>query len=258
VSRISSAIGGTASASEASRRGPATHRRAGAGLTLLLAYAAGSVPVANLAAKATGGPDLRTVAGGTVSGTSLYAVSGFGTLAAAGCLELAKGALGPVLAGRGRPVLGALAAASAICGHDWSPWLRGKGGRGVSLLLGALAVLAPEGAALLATAMAAGRLVRQTGAGTFLALLSTPLLLARRRGRGGALVGSLLVAPVLAKRLVGSGNTLPDSFGVVLSRLVFDADRPRSASSATTAPAPTPVPPTLSEAPVADGPSTCR
>ncbi len=191
-----------------------------------LAYAAGSVPVANLTAKATGGPDLRSVGSGTVSGTALYGVSGFGALAVAGCAELAKGALGPLLAGRDRPLLGALATSAAVCGHDWSPWLGGKGGRGVSLLLGALCVLAPEGVVLLGAGLATGRALRQTGAATFATLVALPVLLARRDGGAGVLIASALSLPVLAKRVVGNDNALPGSAAVALARLVFDADRP--------------------------------
>ncbi len=182
------------------------------------------MPVANLAALATGGPDLRSVGSGTVSGTALYEVSGFAALAVAGCVELAKGALGPLLAGRRRPLLGAVATAAALCGHNWSPWIGWKGGRGVSLLLGSFVVLAPEGAVVLGGALGAGRLVRQTGASTFAALAALPAVLAHRRGRTWALSGALLVAPVLAKRLAGNDAVAPPSRRVALARLLFDDD----------------------------------
>jgi len=196
-------------------------------LVLALAYLAGSVPVANLAARATGGPDLRRVGDGTVSGTALYAVSGFPVLALAGVCELAKGAAGPLLAGRGRPLLGAAAAATAGAAHNWSPWLAGKGGRGVSLLLGATLVLAPEAALALAAGLGGGRLAGETGAGTALASLALPPLLARRLGGGGALAGAVLLLPLFAKRLVGNDNRLPPGLAVAAARLAFDADRHR-------------------------------
>ncbi len=190
---------------------------------MAVAFAAGSVPVANLTARALVGVDLRHTPTGTPSGSALYDVTGFGPLAAAGAVELAKGALGPVLAGRQRPLLGALAAAVAVAGHNWSPWLRGQGGRGISLLLGATAALAPEATVVLGLGLGVGRLRGRTGAGTLVALLCLPALLSRTRGRRGLATGCLLIAPVLVKRLLGNENRLPGSWSAVVRRLVADA-----------------------------------
>ena len=86
---------------------------------LAASFLAGSIPFANLAARRLRGVDLRTTGSGTVSGTSLYRVAGFGPLAVVGCLELAKGAVGPLLAGSRRPGLGAGATGLAVTGHNW-------------------------------------------------------------------------------------------------------------------------------------------
>ena len=51
--------------------------------------------------------DLRDVGNGTVSGTSLYRVAGFGPLALAGIADIAKATIGPLLAGSDRPALAA-------------------------------------------------------------------------------------------------------------------------------------------------------
>ena len=110
---------------------------------LPIAFAAGAVPFSGLAARLIAGVDLRRRGSGTVSGTGLYEVSGFGPLAIAGSLDVAKGSLGPLLAGRQRPVLAALATAAAISGHNWSPLLGGAGGRGISPALGATLIVAP-------------------------------------------------------------------------------------------------------------------
>lgn len=188
-------------------------------------YAIGSVPFAQIAARRRAGVDLRRVGSGTVSGTSLYEVAGFAPLAAVGCCELAKGACGPLLAGRDHLLLGSLAAASAIAGHNWSPWIGFRGGRGVSLLLGAGAALAPETSALVGLALGLGRLVHRSGAATFAALVALPTLLAATRGRSGAAAGALLVVPVLAKRVLGNDNRIPASRAVLVERLVADRDR---------------------------------
>lgn len=187
------------------------------------AWLAGSVPVSQLAARRASGADLRSVGSGTVSGSSLFEVAGFGPLAVAGVAELAKGAAGPLLAGPARRGLGAMAAALAVVGHDWSPWLGFRGGRGVSLVIGAGVVCCPQAAACLLAGLVAGRVVRQSGAGTLAGLVAVPL--AARAPRGpGAPFGALLVVPVLAKRLLGNDGRLPATGRTLLGRLVADRD----------------------------------
>lgn len=191
---------------------------------LALAYGAGGLPFSNLAATRLRGVDLRRVGSGTVSGTSLYRVAGFKPLAVAGCLDLAKGAVGAALAGPGRPGLQAGATAMALVGHNWSPLLQGAGGRGLAPALGATLVLAPEGAALLGLGLAGGRLLGETGAGCFWATLVLIPVVAATRGRSGVLTGIAVAAPLLAKRVAGNGRPSQPSLGVYLKRLVLDRD----------------------------------
>src|SRR5919106_4525297 len=115
-------------------------RRPSAPTVVGLGWLAGSIPFSNLAARVRAGVDLRDVGGGTVSGTALHSVAGFGPLAVAGVCDIAKGAVGPALAGRDRPMLGAAAAGAAVAGHNWSPWLGGAGGRRISVAMGSLLV----------------------------------------------------------------------------------------------------------------------
>jgi acyl phosphate:glycerol-3-phosphate acyltransferase len=192
---------------------------------LPIAFAAGAVPFSGLAARLIAGVDLRRRGSGTVSGTGLYEVSGFGPLAIAGSLDVAKGSLGPLLAGRERPVLAALASAAAITGHNWSPLLGGAGGRGISPALGATLVVAPEGAAVLAFGLAGGKLLHQTGLGCLLALVALVPLLIRRRGWRGGFTALCVSGPIIAKRLAGNdGPPQKDRARVLISRLLFDRD----------------------------------
>lgn len=188
-------------------------------------WLAGSVPFSNLFARRIAGVDLRTVETGTVSGTGLYRVAGFGPLAVAGILDIAKGTVGPLLAGRDRPRLQAAAGAAAVAGHNWSPFLRGAGGRGISPAIGAMLATEPAGAAVLLGGLAAGRLARQTGLGALVADAALVPVLGARRGRHGVLLALGVVAPMLAKRL--AGNQPPPTTGrtrVLVSRLLFDND----------------------------------
>jgi glycerol-3-phosphate acyltransferase PlsY len=194
-------------------------------VVLAAGYLAGSIPFSNLMAKRRRGVDLRTVGSGTVSGTSLYNVAGFGALAAAGICDIAKGAVGPALAGRQRPGLQAAACAAAVAGHNWSPFLGGAGGRGISPAIGALGAAAPAGSAVLLGGMTVGRLGGETAIGSLAADAVLVPVLARTDGRRGAMAGASVVATMIAKRL--AGNT-PVPHGerarTYFNRLVFDRD----------------------------------
>jgi glycerol-3-phosphate acyltransferase PlsY len=194
-------------------------------MVVAASYAAGSVPFSQLAARLTRQVDLRTVGSGTVSGTALYRVAGFGPLAVAGLCDIAKASIGPLLAGRDRPVLAAIAGAAAVSGHNWSPWLRGAGGRGIAPAMGALLPQQADGALVLLAGLAVGRAARRTGLGSFVTDLALLPFLARRRGWRAALAGGAVVAPMLVKRVLGNRPPVRPTAAVYLRRLVFDHDR---------------------------------
>src|SRR5690606_32807548 len=135
-----------------------------------------------------------------------------------------KGAVGPLLAGRDRPVVGAVAATAGVAGHNWSPWLGGAGGRGISVALGAFLPLAWPGTVVLAVGLAAGRLTRRTGLGSFLAALLLVPVLARTHGRAGAIAGAGVAGTMLAKRVAGNRRPAGPWLPAALHRLVFGPD----------------------------------
>jgi len=190
---------------------------------LVVAFLLGSVPWSNVAARLTRGVDLRAVGNGTVSGTALYRVAGFPALAVAGILDVAKGAVGPVLAGGDRPVVAALAGAAAVAGHNWSPFLRGAGGRGIAPALGALLVLAWPGAVLVLLGLVVGRALRQTGLASFVAeVLLAPVLLVVDPTAAGA--GLAISVVMLAKRALGNARPARRDLRTYATRLLFDRD----------------------------------
>jgi glycerol-3-phosphate acyltransferase PlsY len=192
---------------------------------LLVAFAAGSLPFSYLAARRARGVDLRRVGTGTVSGTALYRVAGFGPLAAAGILDVAKGAAGPALAtAAGRPALAAVACGAAVVGHNWSPFLRGAGGRGVSPALGGLLVVAWPGAVLLLAGMILGKAMGETALGALVSqILLTPVL-ALTHGAVGAIAGAAVAVPMIVKRVVGNSRPAPPRGPTYLTRLFYDRD----------------------------------
>ncbi len=191
---------------------------------IALGFAAGAIPFTNIVAKRRAGTDLRSVGSGTVSGSGLYEVAGAGPLVVVGLFELAKGAVGPVLAGRDHPVVEALAGAAAVAGHNWSPFLGGAGGRGISPAIGALLVTAPAGAGLLLAGLALGKLAGETALGSFIADLLLVPVSARAHGRRGGTAALAVLVPIVAKRLLGNAPPAQRVPSVYVCRLVFDRE----------------------------------
>ena len=196
---------------------------------LAVSFLAGAVPFSFFAARALRHVDLRDRGNGTVSATGVWQVAGFGPLMVTGLLDVAKGTVGPVLAGRRRPTLAALACGAAVAGHNWSPFLRGAGGRGLSVAIGGLAATQPTGAVVLVAGLGLGKLAGQTGFGCLTADVVLVPLLRRTGGRQGAAAAWAVLIPMLAKRLAGNGPAR--SADTYLARLLFDRDelsgRPR-------------------------------
>jgi len=188
-----------------------------------LSFLAGAVPFSNLVARHRRGVDLRETGSGTVSGTSLYRVAGFKWLAFAGICDVAKGALGPLLL-LDHPIAAGIAGGLAVAGHNWSPFLRGHGGRGLAPALGSLLVNAWPGAVLLLAVLVATRAFRQTGLGGFLGEVALTPMLVVTNGTSGAVAGGAIAAPMLVKRVVGNGRPRDPSARTYLRRLLFDHD----------------------------------
>lgn len=191
-------------------------------------YLAGSIPFSGMLARVLRGVDLRRYGTGTVSGTGLYRVAGLGPLVVGGILDVAKGTVGPALAGRDRPVLAALAGGGAVVGHNWSLYLNGAGGRGISPALGSMLVNGWHGSIYLLAALAVGKATTATSLGAFFGYVTLPAVLGRQRGRHGVVAGLCLVAPMLLKRVLGN-HPLPraNRARVAWTRLVFDQDAPQ-------------------------------
>ena len=148
--------------------------------SLLAAFLLGGIPFSHLIARRRG-VDLRTVGSGNVGATNLARALGYGLGAVGLLLDAAKGAVAVLVPSvvpgpQATPLVQALAAALAVLGHSFSPFLRFKGGKGVATGAGAFAVLAPQ-----ATLAAVGvfgltvALTRIVGLGSVLAALALPL-----------------------------------------------------------------------------------
>lgn len=112
---------------------------------VVVAYLIGGIPWGVIVAKATGGPDPRTIGSGRTGGANVMRALGPRLALLAGLLDLGKGSAAVLIAravgaGTGVEVVAALA---AVIGHSRSPFLGLGGGRGVAPAFGALLVFQP-------------------------------------------------------------------------------------------------------------------
>jgi glycerol-3-phosphate acyltransferase PlsY len=114
-------------------------------LGVVVAYFIGSIPFALLLARRWGGHDLHRIGSGNIGAANVLRASGVRAGAMVAALDIAKGAMGVLVAGRIAPLdhAGALAGVAAIVGHVYPVWLRFRGGKGVATACGAFSVLAP-------------------------------------------------------------------------------------------------------------------
>lgn len=195
-----------------------------AAVVLGAAYAAGSIPFSHLVARRTRGVDLRTVGSGTVSGTGVFRNAGFAAGMVAGIADLLKGAVGPALAGPHRPGLAAVSGGLGVVGHNWSPFLRGAGGRGVSTAMGAMLPTVPVGSGLLLAGLALGRAAGESAIGCFVADVALVPVTRRVGGSNAAAAAGAVVVPMLAKRVAGNAPAGPPKWRTRLCRLLLDRD----------------------------------
>jgi glycerol-3-phosphate acyltransferase PlsY len=115
-------------------------------LLVVLGYFAGSIPVGVLVARASGGPDPRTIGSGRTGGTNALRALGRKWAAVVVTGDLAKGAV-PVLITRvltgGDSLAEVLVAAAAVAGSVRSIFLSFSGGRGVGTGVGTMLVIQP-------------------------------------------------------------------------------------------------------------------
>lgn len=100
-------------------------------------YLIGSVSPATLVAKARG-VDLRAVGSGNPGASNVGRTLGRATGILVAVLDVAKGALPAAAFGHLDHRAGLVAGVAAVLGHVTSPFLRGKGGKGVATAAGAI------------------------------------------------------------------------------------------------------------------------
>ena len=172
----------------------------------LLGFLLGSVPFSWILARLVGGLDIRSVGSGNVGATNVARALGYGAGAVALLLDAVKGAgaalLGRALAVDGPSEIGALVAGGmAVVGHNFTPFLRFRGGKGVATGAGVFAIVAPQ--ALLASVAVFAVVVgfsRTVSLASLLAAAALPLAAWLGGCRGEVTTLALLVALLVIVR----------------------------------------------------------
>ena len=207
----------------------------------IFAYVAGTVPTAYLIARLVKRVDIRNYGSGNVGGSNVFYHVGKRWVVVLGVFDvLVKG---PTPIWVGRYVLGlelslGLAAASllAVIGHNWSPYLKFQGGRGISVIAGSLLALSPLLLAVfIAVSMAGWAVTRASGVWVLISLALLPLWAVLLPGWGLTAsdqyviswycVGLLIL--VVVKRLLSNWTPLYEGLPrktVILNRLFLDRD----------------------------------
>lgn len=119
-------------------------------VALIASYLIGSIPFAFLIAKIAKNIDLRTVGSGNIGATNAMRVVGFKLGLFALALDMAKGLIPViVLAEKVTPPahlssdsLRFILGLTSVCGHNWTVFLKFKGGKGIATSFGVLIGLA--------------------------------------------------------------------------------------------------------------------
>jgi len=194
-------------------------------LMLLAAYLVGSIPFAQVLARVHG-VDLRHAGTGNVGAGNLKKTVGAGWALAAGVLDGLKGLvpvwLGLRFGGFG-PGAAGLVGLSAVVGHNWSFFMRGRSGRGLATAFGLIVALHPPLAIWTTGWAVAGWRIGGGMAGFFgwglLPIVSIAL--------GGPVTESLLIlllaTVLIGRRMQGNPGDLMDRRSM-MRRAIYDRD----------------------------------
>jgi glycerol-3-phosphate acyltransferase PlsY len=144
-----------------------------------------------------------------------------------GLAEIGQGMAGILIAKAADQGLGVQVGAglAALAAHNWSPYLRFTGGRGIGHAIGFMAVLSWPGLGafigLSLAGVALGAVPQLVGAGVLVAPLA-----ALTAGQATEIVAgtAAMAALIMAKRLLANDAALPTNRELLRNRLLYDRD----------------------------------
>jgi glycerol-3-phosphate acyltransferase PlsY len=169
-------------------------------LILLASYLFGSIPWGLWIARAKG-VDLRQVGSGNIGATNVGRALGARYAALVFLLDGLKGALPVALVSGGDDRFVAAVMLAAVCGHIFSVFLSGRGGKGVSTAFGVLLVVDPIAALFAIVSYGAlWALTRVSAIGSLCAAFVGWLMLVARSAPGAISLAVLLITALIVWR----------------------------------------------------------
>ena len=149
------------------------------GWTHLLAAAAGyllgSIPFGLILTRLAGEGDLRAIGSGNIGATNVLRTGRKSLAALTLLLDGGKGAAAVLLCAPWGAEAGLAAGLGAVLGHNFPPWLRFRGGKGVATTLGVLlAAVWPAGVGAVLTWLGVAALLRYSSVAALAALIAAP------------------------------------------------------------------------------------
>ncbi len=164
-------------------------------VALAIGYLLGSLPTGLVVVRALTGTDIRNAGSGNIGTVNVYRVTGLWASAVVLAVDMLKGAAAVVLARTWGLTASVQVAAglAAIAGHNWSLFLRFRGGKGIATSFGVLLAISPI-VGLVAAAVwgIVVGVTRYASLASLLAMVSVPVAMWWRREPTAYLVFGLV------------------------------------------------------------------
>ena len=212
-------------------------------LIIIAAYFWGGIPTAYIVARLTSGIDIRKYGSGNVGASNALVHLGPSTGVAIGLFDLIGKGMLPVLLARALDAGLAVQVAvglAAVAGHNWSPYIRFTGGRGISTAGGTILAFALWYEAAIAAILIAGIgrfVLKDTGLLTLMAMVAMPATAIAIGASGLAdrpveivAMCALIALLLTGKRLTANWERLPEEQPVIhtlICRILWDRDVPK-------------------------------
>ena len=199
---------------------------------VLAAYLVGSVPVSYILGRVFKDIDIRRFGSGNVGASNAWVHVGKWTVVPLTVFDmLVKGSLTVYLAQQlsGSPWIPVWAGLAALAGHNWSVFLRFTGGRGISVVLGVMVVLAFKELAAAGLVVVAGWLVfRSSALWVGIGVITLPAWSVVFGSEESVIVLCVCIVALLALKRLVSNRDLPalgeGGWKTYVHRLLYDRD----------------------------------
>jgi len=199
-------------------------------LWVFFSYLLGSIPFGYIVTRLSTGKNILEIGWKKTSGSNVFRYIGKWQGALSGILDVLKGYFAVYFAQK----LGfsietqIFSGIAAICGHNWSIFLKGAGGRGIGTMIGAFFVLSPKVLGFSLIPFVAMGIIWNLSIGTLL-FFPTAIFFALyfNQFETAGIFSLLVLIPVLIKRLSPIDEIFPfkNKKNLIRNRLLFDNDQ---------------------------------